>query len=297
MPTVFEAPTAEVTLSVHGLASRALCWGPQHGPAVVLCHGWLDLAWSWLGVASALSRAGLRVVAFDWRGHGQSGRNALSQGSYYFPEYVRDVGAVIAGLGIKAYHLVGHSMGGTAAAWYASLAPSGLRSVTLVEGLGPEAESTERSDARLRDWLAELARSGGNTVARVPSERVAHRLFLQRFAVSQGDAALGPFLAQRYVCHGAEGWRWHFDDRLRWRGPIAFDEQRFVRALACIDVPVLVCQGGESRLARVQAPRLARLSRAKYHCVQGSGHMVLWSHAQYLAEVMLDFFEENEIRE
>jgi pimeloyl-ACP methyl ester carboxylesterase len=58
------APTAGgggVTLSVHE-AGR--------GPAVVFCHGFPDLAYSWRHQVPALAAAGYRAIAPDQRGYG-----------------------------------------------------------------------------------------------------------------------------------------------------------------------------------------------------------------------------------
>jgi len=49
--------------------------GPDDAPTVVLVHGLaasVDLGWRATGVLERLAAAGLRVVAFDARGHGRS---------------------------------------------------------------------------------------------------------------------------------------------------------------------------------------------------------------------------------
>src|SRR5216683_5265112 len=52
-----------LTLSVHESGS---------GPAVVLCHGFPELAYSWRRQIPALAAAGFRVIAPDQRGYGGS---------------------------------------------------------------------------------------------------------------------------------------------------------------------------------------------------------------------------------
>ena len=46
--------------------------GPESGPAIVLCHGFPELAYSWRHQISALCNAGFRVIAPDQRGYGAS---------------------------------------------------------------------------------------------------------------------------------------------------------------------------------------------------------------------------------
>ena len=52
-----------LTLSVHESGS---------GPAVVLCHGFPELAYSWRRQIPTLAAAGFRVIAPDQRGYGGS---------------------------------------------------------------------------------------------------------------------------------------------------------------------------------------------------------------------------------
>ena len=42
------------------------------GPAVLLCHGFPELSWSWRHQIPALAAAGYRVIAPDMRGYGDT---------------------------------------------------------------------------------------------------------------------------------------------------------------------------------------------------------------------------------
>ena len=63
LPTA--ARSAPITLSVHEAGS---------GPAVVFCHGFPELAYSWRHQLPALAAAGFRAIAPDQRGYGASDR-------------------------------------------------------------------------------------------------------------------------------------------------------------------------------------------------------------------------------
>ena len=99
------------------------------GETILLCHGFLDCAASFARVATALAERGHRAIAFDWRGHGKT--DWVGAGGYYhFPDYALDLYELTAALELERYHLVGHSMGGTATTLFAGSRPAGLRSLT-----------------------------------------------------------------------------------------------------------------------------------------------------------------------
>jgi predicted alpha/beta hydrolase len=124
------------------------------------------------GLASALAAEGLGVVAFDLRGHGESGPSALDGGAYTYDDFVqRDIPALVAFARERfpgqRVALVGHSL-----AAHAGLASSGV-----LPERGPDAivsiagniwlPSMERSRLRaaaktaiLRGWLGVAERWG-----------------------------------------------------------------------------------------------------------------------------------------
>lgn len=89
------------------------------GPPVVLCHGITATRRYVLHGSRALARAGHRVVAYDARGHGESGPAPLGEG-YGYPQLIDDLERVVADqLGIERFLLGGHSMGAHTAVGYA----------------------------------------------------------------------------------------------------------------------------------------------------------------------------------
>ena len=164
-PHRFEEPAvtavSERKLTANGLAHHVIRWGDRPVD-VVLCHGFLDIGWSFDAVARDLVAAGHGVASFDWRGHGQT--EWIGRGGYYhFPDYVLDLDELLPQLSDQPVHLVGHSMGGSACVMYAAARPETLRSLTLIEGLGPPEMEPRDPATRLRAWLDGVARVRSKT--------------------------------------------------------------------------------------------------------------------------------------
>src|SRR3954471_6892881 len=83
---------------------------------VVLVNGLADDLETWILQMEDLLAAGYRVLRFDNRGVGQSGKPA---GPYTTGQLASDTKALVDELGISDFHLVGVSMGGMIAQEYA----------------------------------------------------------------------------------------------------------------------------------------------------------------------------------
>jgi len=93
---------APITLSVHEAGS---------GPAIVLSHGFPELAYSWRHQIRALVEAGFRVIAPDQRGYGASDRpEAITD--YDIHHLTGDLVGLLDALGIEKAVFAGHDWGG-----------------------------------------------------------------------------------------------------------------------------------------------------------------------------------------
>jgi pimeloyl-ACP methyl ester carboxylesterase len=100
--TAAGAREAGITLSVHEAG---------HGPAVVLCHGFPELAYSWRHQIPVLAAAGFRVIAPDQRGYG--GSDAPEGVPAYDLEHLTaDMVGLLDALSIDRAIFVGHDWGG-----------------------------------------------------------------------------------------------------------------------------------------------------------------------------------------
>jgi pimeloyl-ACP methyl ester carboxylesterase len=101
-PAAKQLRLPEVTLSVHDAGS---------GPAVVMCHGFPELGYSWRHQFPALVEAGFRAIAPDQRGYGASDApRAIDK--YGLEHLTGDMVAMLDTLGIERAVFVGHDWGG-----------------------------------------------------------------------------------------------------------------------------------------------------------------------------------------
>jgi len=99
-----------------------LAAGPANGPLLVLFHGFTN-RWQVFNSILPVLTAKWRVVAFDFRGHGQSGRAP----GYTAAGFYQDGVAVLNSLGAEPAVLIGHSMGGSIALHLAQTFPERVR--------------------------------------------------------------------------------------------------------------------------------------------------------------------------
>ena len=96
------APIPEVTLSVYDAGT---------GPAVVLCHGFPELAFSWRHQVEALAEEGFRVIAPDQRGYGASDSPQGIE-SFDLEHLTSDLAGLLDALEIERAVFAGHDWGG-----------------------------------------------------------------------------------------------------------------------------------------------------------------------------------------
>ena len=127
------------------------------GAPVVLLHGYTsNLAEQWVatGVVPALARAN-RVIAFDARGHGRSGKP--HETSAYGAEMARDVVRLLNHLGLAKAHVIGYSMGAHILAQLLTLHPERVLSAILGGGAGRR-DWSEADERRVRREAEEMDR-------------------------------------------------------------------------------------------------------------------------------------------
>ena len=120
--------------------------GPVDGPALVLLHGLASYCETWDRAIGPLAQAGLRVIAVDLLGHGQSDK---PNRSYLLDDFADSLRAFLDELGIKAATIAGHSLGGAVASYFGGRHPRYVERLVLVAagGLGREVHPMLRAAA------------------------------------------------------------------------------------------------------------------------------------------------------
>ena len=125
--------------NVNGLTVHMLEAGfePPGRPAVLLLHGFPELAFSWRKVMLPLASAGYHVIAPDQRGYGRTtGWNDSHDADpdpFRMLNMVRDAIGLVYALGYRSVAMVvGHDAGAPVASWSALIRPDIFRSVALM---------------------------------------------------------------------------------------------------------------------------------------------------------------------
>ena len=125
--------------NVNGLTVHMLDAGYEspNRPAVLLLHGFPELAYSWRKIMPLLAAAGYHVIAPDLRGYGRTtgwdGSYDADPDPFRILNMVRDASGLVYALGYRTVAMVaGHDAGAPVAAWSALIRPDIFRSVTIM---------------------------------------------------------------------------------------------------------------------------------------------------------------------
>ncbi len=140
------SPVSRAELSVDGHRISCQLAGPEDGPMVVLLHGLASDSTTWERAIGPLADRGVRVVAPDLLGHGESDKP--SEG-YLLHEFADGLSGLLDALGARRAALVGHSFGGAVAMQTAFQYPDLVDRLVLVAagGLGKEVNIALRAAA------------------------------------------------------------------------------------------------------------------------------------------------------
>ena len=138
------------------------------GEPLVLIHGYTGDVSDWRYQIAEFARTH-RVLAVDLRGHGKS-EAPRDRSAYSLLQMSSDVEALIAHIGFRRYHLLGHSMGGAVVQEIALRSPARLLSLTLEDTLCQFGPLGDEPYARwLEDRLKLAEEQGMAAVAEAPA--------------------------------------------------------------------------------------------------------------------------------
>ena len=152
-PFIVRGARAAVTFIDTADGQRLFYRDTGQGKPVVFIHGWTLSSEIWTGQTDWLASQGLRSVAYDRRGHGQSSK---PEAGYDYDRLAADLATVLDRLDLEQVTLVGHSMGAGEVVRY--LARHGGRRIARVLLVAPT--KPEPLDSSIADKL--VAALGAN---------------------------------------------------------------------------------------------------------------------------------------
>jgi non-heme chloroperoxidase len=252
------------------------------GRPVVLIHGFPLNGRAWERQERALIAAGHRVITYDRRGFGKSGRPAAG---YDYDTFAADLDKLVTALDLREFDLAGHSMGGGEIARYlGAYGTERVRRAAIISGIPPYLLKTDQT------------RHG---VPKGVFDQIAGALTADRFAYFTDwnknffdtDKFLGNRISEEVVQDA-----WNTAVSASPAGTIACVATWYTdfRAdLPKIDIPVLVLHGTEDRILPIEAcgPRTHELIKGSdYVPIDGAPHGLSWTHAEEVNAQVVPFF-------
>ena len=251
------------------------------GQPVVLIHGWPLSGASWEKQVAALLAAGHRVITYDRRGFGQSGKPATG---YDYDTLAQDLHELMKTLDLRHVALVGFSMGGGEVARYlgrhgservskavfiSAIPPFLLKSADNPAGVdGSVFDGIRKAVVADRPAFLSAFFADFYNVDVLGGEKISDQVVQYSWNVAVGASAIGTL-----ECVTS----WGTD---------------FRQDLARIDVPTLVIHGDADRILPIAATAIRTqkaVKRARLAVVKGGPHGVTWTHAEQVNRELVEF--------
>jgi pimeloyl-ACP methyl ester carboxylesterase len=250
-------------------------FGAPGGTPVLILHGLSFFSYDWIGVASELA-AGREAVAMDMRGFGDSTWSPSRD--YAVPTMAGDIVALLDHLDWPRAIVVGHSMGGRNASYFAAKNPARVAGLVLVD-YSPE--NAPAGSKRVTDMVA-----GQPDVFGSVDEAMRH------FGVPKDSPQRARFEAYlRPVPGGVQVKRdLHFRDQFRRVKETGERPQQTVnmwQVLGELACPTLVVRGAQSDMFAPETAARVKAANARISLVEvDGGHNVAADNPQgFLAAI------------
>ena len=251
------------------------------GQTVVLIHGYPLDGRSWEKQTRALLEAGYRVVTYDRRGFGQSSQPTVG---YDYDTFASDLNTVLETLDLTDVVLVGFSMGtGEVARYLSTYGSARIAKAAFLASLEPFLLQTDDNPtgvpAEVFDGIKKAA-----TDDRFAWYDDFYRDFYNL------DENLGTRISEAVVrgsWNTAVGASWFAASAVvpTWLTDFRAD-------IPTIDVPSLIVHGTADNILPIDSTGrefTKLLPSATYVEIEGAPHGLLWTHAQEINTILLDF--------
>lgn len=272
--------------------------GPKDGPPVFLLHGWPDDASTYDGVAPALHDAGWRTITPSLRGFGATRfRDAATPRSGEMVALAQDTLDLADALGIGRFSIIGHDWGARVAAVLASTHGERIsRCAALSVAWRPGLLATPplaQTRAYWYQWFMATAR--GQDFVRQNGKAFARMMWDTWSPPGWFDDAHFDAVARAFENPDWAEITLH-SYRVRWQE--AEPDPRYAAFAAAqvaapsIDVPALMLQGDDDRVALPQASEgTERFYSAGFerHLLRGVGHFPTREAPAHVASILVEF--------
>jgi pimeloyl-ACP methyl ester carboxylesterase len=292
---------------IRNLNYHVRVWGepdPARAP-LVLVHGWMDVAASWQFMVDALADDRW-IIAPDWRGFGLTRAAGPAPDSYWFPDYLADLDALLDHYAAdQPVDLVGHSMGGNVVMVYAGARPQRIRRLVNLEGFGMPATRPAQAPGRYAQWMDEvkaLHRGEQALKAYDSPDAVARRLMKTNPRLAQDKA---DWLARQWAAPNAQGqWKILGDAAHKVVSAYLYRVDEALEMYRRISAPVLAVTASDDSMSQWWK---GRFTLAEYHerqravpqldnaVVNDAGHMLHHDQPQVLAHTIEHFLARADL--
>lgn len=286
-------PDRQWRVDANGISIAVHEWGRETDPPILFAHGGFDFARTLDVFAPLLADAGLRVVAWDQRGHGDSAHAAL----YSWDADLRDAVAVLDAVSRDPLPIIGHSKGGNLVLQLGCALPHRVSHLVNLDGLPsrrsmpdlPDHQRTKLMAEEIDAWLAHRRRAARGQRKPGTIEELAAR-----------RATMNPRLERAWLEYlvtvggrrDPDGWRWKIDPALRMGGFGPWRPDWSITRLPELGMPVLAVLGMEletmgwgTRPEDVE-PQLP--PRGRLVPMDGVGHFVHIEQPRAVADMVLE---------
>jgi pimeloyl-ACP methyl ester carboxylesterase len=223
----------EVVLKIKGIDIHAIQWGNPEGQPVLMLHGWLDNAASFSNLAPLLAE--YNIIAVDLPGHGLSG-HWPENNYYHFWAGVEDIELILDQLNWSRCHLIGHSMGAAMATLYAGAFPDRIKTLTLIEAIGPLAGDAEGTPDRVAQAIVQMKNHNPEPSFKTNIDPFVQARLNGQLKLSEASSKL---IMTRSVNESELGFCWSNDKRLKHISMIRLPEAFISSFISNITCPVM----------------------------------------------------------
>ncbi len=242
------------------------------GPPLIILHGLFGQSDNWATLARAWSNQ-FRVIIIDQRNHGQSPHEA----AFSYELMADDLAETLDILNLESVQLIGHSMGGKTAMFFAQKYPQRLTKL-IVADIAPRAYAPHHGEI-----IAALKT--------LPLERLKDRNSADNeLAKGIPDFGTRQFLLKNLYRNDSGGFSWRFNLEA-----ISAQISEVGKAMpgSIVETPTLFVRGAKSKYITDQDQRdiAHQFTNVRFETISDAGH---WLHAEQpeaFGKVVLDFLQ------